>query len=645
MENIFNKIRLSIILIGFVLVSCEDLIYKDQPLVLLEDQNFKDWVDYRSAELGLYALQQELVEQLIVLGELRGDLVKTSSDADPDLIDIQNFNVSSGNAYASANNFYKLVSACNALIRTLELNHPEVLESNPQVSDYQRIYGEALCMKSWTYFNAVRIYGEIPYIPEQLTNYEDVIDYMMNPGAEFYIDSGRYMYDINGLDIVDLNDTVYYPMDTVYLDTIHFETYAKRFVDMQTIVDMATYDLTERLNFVGVEYGKKDEIDQEAWEVIIWTDYSKDYLLGQMALTMQNPNDALAYFDPILHNYTDSRFKLTSSPAFGSWKSIFTGINIDEHIFTAWFGKSTSQTHQLQSLFDNSGTNLFYLRPTTKAIDLWETEWSGQNPTPSNLWNTSTKTVKELTDPGVAGDFYRGHKASYVYKRNDVELTNDEVSQMLAYKQNQQNIDVQNIMRDVDTLVYKYTIDKSVYDNDSHVSLYRAASVHLYASEICLYSQYYDNGAKTYRISQAPFYLDGTYDRDPDQLGVRGRVGLYQKAIDLPAIVLQDPYTNEITGYREFAAESGGDSELELYLKQYYYEGVILDERGKELAFEGERFYDIMRFAKRHNDPSFLANTIADAKGKYSAEEREEVREKLMNESNWYIPFFINMAE
>lgn len=650
----FSKSIFPVVIIALLTISsCKDYFYSPQSLVLEEREGFKDWIDYRSAVLGLYTLQQKLVEQLIVLGELRGDLLKTTLAAEPDLVEIQNFDISSTNKYAQANNFYHLISACNALIRTLEFYHPEVLQKNPSPNDYHRIYGEALCMRGWAYFNAVRIYGQIPYIPEQLTNYKDIIDYVMNPKTTFYVDSGRYVFDLNGLDIIDVKDTIRFPVDTVYIDTIHFETYPRRFVDIQTVVNNVTNDLTTRLKYVGVQHGQKDGVNDDSWKAIVWTDHSKNYLLGQMAMQVGNINGANAYFNSILFNYeniesgsTAIRFGLDGSFANAAWKSIHTGININEHIFTLWFGKAQQQTHNLQRLFDNSIGNLYYMQPTSKAIHLWETEWIGQTPNPNNLWNNTTKSIIKLEEIGLPGDFYRGYGTSYVYKRGSQIFPQPEVEKMLAYKSLNQEIDQQNIMKGVDTIVYKFTIGKSNFFNDSHVILYRAASVHLYAAEIYTFSTYMSGGNRISRASGAPRFLDGRYKGGATtQLGVRGRVGLYTPEIDRTVIVLQDPFTNEITGIRDFAKESGYNNSQTLRLQQKYYEEVILRERAKELAFEGERFYDIMRIAQRRDDPSFLANLIANAQGKYKSNKREEIRSKLMNPKNWYIPFYITYGE
>ena len=54
-----------------------------------------------------------------------------------------------------------------------------------------------------------------------------------------------------------------------------------------------------------------------------------------------------------------------------------------------------------------------------------------------------------------------------------------------------------------------------------------------------------------------------------------------------------------------------------------------------ETALEGNRFHDLMRWARYHNDPAVLADRVAQ---KFPAAERTAIRAKLMDELNWYLP-------
>jgi len=192
-------------------------------------------------------------------------------------------------------------------------------------------------------------------------------------------------------------------------------------------------------------------------------------------------------------------------------------------------------------------------------------------------------------------------------------------------------------MENMDTIVYKYSIEKDIYDQDANYSIYRAAGIHLYLAEIYTYIVYWrDNGQLATNTKQAVGYLnDGSnYNTSSSrkEIGVRGRVGLangYSK-IDITTIkYIHDPFTNKIIGYLDYSGK--------IQRQKQDFEKSILDERARELAFEGERFYDLMRVARRRNDPSFLAKTVA---AKYPSGKREEIETLLMDESNWYINYF-----
>lgn len=63
-------------------------------------------------------------------------------------------------------------------------------------------------------------------------------------------------------------------------------------------------------------------------------------------------------------------------------------------------------------------------------------------------------------------------------------------------------------------------------------------------------------------------------------------------------------------------------------------EDMIINEMALEGAFEGYRFYDLMRVALRRNDPAYLADPISRRNGLVD----DTLRQKLMITKNWYLP-------
>ncbi|MGN1263753.1 MAG: hypothetical protein ACI4TW_06920 [Prevotella sp.] len=62
-------------------------------------------------------------------------------------------------------------------------------------------------------------------------------------------------------------------------------------------------------------------------------------------------------------------------------------------------------------------------------------------------------------------------------------------------------------------------------------------------------------------------------------------------------------------------------------------ENLIIDEMALETAFEGMRYYDLMRVALRRNDASYLARPVSLRNGEADG----ELYNKLMNKDNWYL--------
>lgn len=183
---------------------------------------------------------------------------------------------------------------------------------------------------------------------------------------------------------------------------------------------------------------------------------------------------------------------------------------------------------------------------------------------------------KQVQVNGNAGDIYRGLGRSY-----------DTTSMGEPY-------------------IQKYSIHTGI-PFGSDIILYRAADVHLMLAEALNRLGQTDNALTLLNSGfKSSSNRPAEYSRWRKNEGVRGRV--YLEELTVPA----------------------GVNAVE------YVEDLILEERAMELSFEGKRWFDLVRVAKRRGDPAYLANKVA---AKFEDKETADyVRAKLMDESSWYIP-------
>ena len=111
-------------------------------------------------------------------------------------------------------------------------------------------------------------------------------------------------------------------------------------------------------------------------------------------------------------------------------------------------------------------------------------------------------------------------------------------------------------------------------------------------------SPYYFDARKTNDIS-------GTWYRN---VGIRGRAGVVATDVALQ---------NDMIGL----------------------ENKLIDEAALELAFEGNRWPDLVRIARRQNNPAFLADRVYQKLLKSGNPNASTIRAKLMTPANWYLPF------
>ncbi len=158
--------------------------------------------------------------------------------------------------------------------------------------------------------------------------------------------------------------------------------------------------------------------------------------------------------------------------------------------------------------------------------------------------------------------------------------------------------------------ISKYSLESGAVPFSADIIIYRASDIHLMLAEA--YNRLGESDIALIIMNQGIRQLSprpaalrtwGTNE------GIRGRVFL------MPRIV-PDDVPDKVT----------------------YIENLILEERALELAFEGRRWFDLTRVARRRNDPSYLADIVASKYSDPAAAER--VRQRLMIQENWYLPSF-----
>jgi hypothetical protein len=200
--------------------------------------------------------------------------------------------------------------------------------------------------------------------------------------------------------------------------------------------------------------------------------------------------------------------------------------------------------------------------------------------------------ITQIQAPGLPGDLYRG--LGYTFGIDTLAQLTDNTFL-------------------TETYITKYSIDQNdPFSSDIIIS--RAADIHLLLAEA--YNRLGDETSQKYALMLLNQGVNkenpkpAIYSRWSGNLGIRGRVYLASK--EPPAY---------ITG-----------EALMLYI-----EDLIIEERALELAFEGKRWFDLVRIAERRNDPGYLADKVA---AKFAGTAKyNDIHARLMNPENWYLQY------
>lgn len=170
-----TRFILTLIVCAITFTACND---DDLGDAVPYDKFYQDLADADRAILGVYAQFTTLAEQVVVLNELRADLMDVTTAATPELESLNQNRINEDNPWVSPLKFYAVINSCNDVLA----NFDKMLAENKMTQDeYDERYSDIGALRCWIYLQLLNIYGSVPYITEPLVNLTDVEAHM---GAE-----------------------------------------------------------------------------------------------------------------------------------------------------------------------------------------------------------------------------------------------------------------------------------------------------------------------------------------------------------------------------------------------------------------------------------------------------------------------------
>ncbi len=160
------------LLAAFMLFSsCEDVFDTDSTSAVIDKGEMIDNpADTLYSVMGILSQLQKLGERYVLMGELRGDLLTTTSNAASDLQEVAAFNVSEGNVYSDRMDYYAVINNCNFALQRMDttiLNY----QTKVMLPEYVAI----LAMRDWTYWQMALTFGYVRFVDEPLLNLESTL--------------------------------------------------------------------------------------------------------------------------------------------------------------------------------------------------------------------------------------------------------------------------------------------------------------------------------------------------------------------------------------------------------------------------------------------------------------------------------------
>ena len=351
------KYRLPLLLLTIASMSYSCLDADIEEAIDYEDY-YRNLDDADAAVLGVYGKVMGLAERLVVLNELRGDLVEVTAHAGMDLIEINRQEASADNPWADITPFYEVIQNCNDIL----YNYDSMLQENRLTGEeYKERYSDIAAIRCWLYYQLGVQFGTIPYITAPIANLKEALaqsDNLLNLDA-----------------LVPALISVMEQLPT--LDDYKLSKLVTGTVDG---VSLVPFFINKKI-LLGDLYLFNDQFDQAA------TKYREVLSIGENLAADQNDNSLKyrLYVDRSWSAGTTNQFTVLYQrykeedidTQYNAWAEMFQVEAASnraryEMIWEMTFDYKFAPTYPFISLFSSAGKGKYLLKPSKHAVEtLW----------------------------------------------------------------------------------------------------------------------------------------------------------------------------------------------------------------------------------------------------------------------------------